>query len=266
MPSSQIVSTAAEPKDLDKAYKSALTALSVLGVKMVTKKPDTVKVTTIMIKAKKKAEFKLVHTDGDKVMLTVECASESMMLGELDMQAIKDPKNYIVGQRALFKAKLISKESLEKAIASVAPGPNPKIANKIREKIEEFKTNRKPYETTKTYDAAVKNTEYFKELQAFAVKGRNAENLMFIAAVEKKFSRDKIMKAFVNSDAKMQLNLSSIVSNNLIGGSTDFGPAVDEIKKHISDEMISNLNDDKRAIIDKAIKLLEDQLAKLPKM
>ena len=104
---------------------------------MATKKHDTVKLTTTVTKAKYKAEFKLIHANGDKVMLAVECAGESMTLGELDMQA------------------------------------------------------------------AVKSVDYFKELQTFAVKERNTENLMFIAAVEKKFSRKKIILVFVNPDAKM---------------------------------------------------------------
>ena len=65
---------------------------------------------------------------------------------------------------------------------------------------------------------------------------------------------------------KCRFDLSGDVFKTLLDGSADFGLAVDEIKKGNLDEMIPNLNIDKTAIIEKAIKLLGDQLSKLPKV
>jgi hypothetical protein len=255
MAKSETVSTAKTPDDLDKAYASALKALSVLGLKMATKKPDPAKLSPAMVKTKKPAEFKLV-ADGRIVKLTVECPGMMNTLGLLDVQAERDVEKRIVIMKSLVEAGLLDKAQLDKEVGSQAPDPKV-IANLTRELADVEKKiadagKLLPFWEALQVDQAMKIAAVFKELKDQTVKEHNSENIDFLEAVAAKKSREAIIEEFLDTTATRQVNLPAKILNAILAGGP-FAPAEFEIKKLIQSEPLKRLKDAKKTQINAII-------------
>ena len=263
MAKSERLSTTDKVDGIDKAYASALKALSVLGIKMATKKPDNAKVGALMTKNKKPAAF-MLSCDKATAQFSVECGSTSFELGKLTADVAKDGEKAVAVLKSLVECGLMSQGEMDKLTAGMKKGPDTKVAaNEIRKKIAAIKKLLEPFEKITTWDAAKKDQVYFKELEAQLKTEHSSENAMFIAAVEKNFSRDKIMKAFIGDAAKFQVNLPAPIVRKLEDGGTDFGDAVTEIKKTVARDTMKRLKKRMETLYEKQISELDKELAKL---
>ncbi len=249
------ISTAAKVGDLDKAYASALKALSTLGVKMVTKKPDAAKLGLFMVKGKK-AEFKLSGT-ATSIKFTVECENAVNTLGICDLAVEKDVDLRIAQMKDLITAKLVSKADGDKVIKDLQPGPDPKVVANIardeaaaqKQLIDAGKLT-KLYEAMTTYDVVARFPSVMAELEASAAKEFSMENIDFIKAVAAKKKREIIIAEFIGSDAPRSVNISSASLGAITKGG-DFTAATAEIKALIARDTLKRMTSAKETEIEK---------------
>lgn len=234
---SETISTAATVADLDKAYASALKALSTLGFKMATKKPDAAKIGPFMVKGKK-AEFKLGGT-ATMVKLTVECDKAVNTLGICDLAAEKNVDLHIAQLKSLVACKLVSKADADKAIKSLQGGPDPKVvANIAREEataqkqLSDANKLAQLYAAVTTYDIAARLPPVMKDLEAQVAKENAGENMDFVKAVAANMKRESIIAKFIGDNAPQQVNIPAPMVRAITAGG-DFTAAVAEIKQLI---------------------------------
>ena len=267
MAKSETISTAAKPDDLDKAYASAGKALSVLGIKMATKKPDPAKLGPAMTKSKKKAEFKL-YGDTKLLKLTVECDSMVNTLGIMDVAAERDAQKRLVILKSLLAAGLITKADVEAAEKEM--GPDPKVvANLEREiaaakkRIADTQKISAGYAGLKDYDAVSKFPAVLKELRDQGAKEYATENFDFLDAVKAKMARPLIVQNFIAASAATQVNLPAPLQQAIMAGQKEPADAVAEIKKLISSDTLVRLKKAKDEELKAVIATVEKQLAGL---
>ncbi len=229
------LSTAAKPEDLDKAYLSAGKALSVLGLKITTKKPNAVILAPEFAK-KKKAEFKL---DGNAklIKVSVECGAVTSVLGILDVKAEKDAERSVAIMKSLVECGLATKADLAELQKATAPAPDPKVAANLKREIEALEKTiadaeklTKAYAAVKDYDILKKIPVMLNAMEAQAAKERSSENLDFIKAAEGTMSRDDLIKKFIGQDAANQINIKSATEKGILDGTTPMKDALEEVK------------------------------------
>lgn len=264
------ISTAAKVGDLDKAYASALKALSTLGVKMVTKKPDAAKLGLFMVKGKK-AEFKLSGT-ATLIKFTVECENAVNTLGICDLAAEKNVDLRIAQMKDLVAAKLVSKADGDKVIKDLQPGPDPKVVANIardeaaakKQLIDAGKLTQL-YAAVTSYDIAVRLPPVMEDLEAQAAKEFSMENIDFIKAIAANKKREIIMAEFIGKDAPRQVNLPNAVMDAITKGG-DFTAAMAEIKALIKRDTLVRMKTAKRTEIEKLIAAASKRLTDLASM
>jgi len=257
-----MLSSAAKPDGLDKAFASAKKALSLTGIDMAVKKPDEAKVSAKMTKAGKPAEF-MLSCSGETVMLSIECAGAVVAeLGELSIDIAKDRKKGLAILDALVTAKLMSKAQAEKLKAGARTGPDPKVvANELR-KIADLKKKMAADGKITTYEDAKRDKVFFAGLTDYCVSEFSQEGLEFLAAVEKKTNRDKIIQQFIGKKAKTQVNISDASEKNILAGG-DFDAAVDEVKRLIKSDTMKRYQDMLKKQYEKQISAAEAELKAL---
>lgn len=251
MPTSELVSTAKTLADLDKAYTSALKALSKLGIDMRTKKPDAAKVGPAMEKGKKPSEFRLV---GDKgiIKLQVETKDFSSVLGVLDTKAEKDAQKYLLLMENLAASGLISKAELKDAQDASRPDKpvDPTVVKNFVAKLKQLKAQREAFSAL-TITQVMANKPMLAKLREHMERERNVENLDFLEAVDKKLAPQKIIADFIGDTAKNEVNLDSaaLKAAQGSGGKPDFGPAYKNILALVARDSLTRF----KTILDKAV-------------
>ncbi len=250
---SQTISTAATAGDLDKAYASALKALSTFGFKMTTKKPDAAKLGPFMIKGKK-AEFKLSGT-ATSIKFTVECENAVNTLGICDLAAEKNVDLRIAQLKNLVASKLLSKADGDKAIKDLQP--DPKVVADIardeaaaQKQLSDADKLTKLYAAMTTYDVVAKFPSVMAELEASAAKEYTTENFDFIKAVAAKKKREIIIAEFIGETAPRQINIKNAEADAIKKGG-DFTVAIAEIKALIAGDTLTRMKGDKNSEIGK---------------
>ncbi len=269
MAKSETISTAAKPEDLEKAYNSASKALSTLGIKMTTKKPDPAKLGPAMAKNKKKAEFKLIG-DTKTLKLTVECDGTVNTLGLLDVGAEKDAAKRLVILKSLFEAGLISKSDVQAAEKEMDTGPDPKVvANLEREitatqkQIDDNKRIAASYAGLMSYDAVAKFPTVLKELEAWTKSHFTDENINFLKAVGAKMDRTKLVNQFIKAGSKEELNIDAGLRGDIESGAKEPSAAVSVIKGMITDNDLFLMKKAKATELGAIVATAEKRLATL---
>lgn len=265
---SMTLSTAKTAAEIDKAYASALKALSSLGIKMATKKPDAAKLGPFMAKDEK-AEFKL-GGDGKQVKLTVEGKGFANTLGILATE--NDPDRRIVQLKSLIASKLVDKAEGEKEIKALQGGPDPKVVANIareevaaRKQLDDAGKIAKLYAAVTTYDIAAKLPPVMKDLEAQAAKEHSMENIDFIKDVAANKGRAKVMAEFIGDKAPRQVNLSNPVMARIEKGG-DFAAAVVEIKAMVGKDTLKRMKTAKTEEIDKMMAAATKRITDLAAM
>ena len=144
----------------------------------------------------------------------------------------------------MVAAKLISKAEAEKRMKGARTGPD---AGELNQKIVALRKDMAADMKISSYDDAKRDKVFFTGLTAHCKLEFSLENLDFLAAVEKKLKRDKIMEEFIGDKAKREVNISAPTKKKILAGG-DLDDAVDEIKKLVSRDALnrykSSLADD----------------------
>ena len=229
------LSSAAKPDDLDKAFVSAKKALSLTGIPMVVTKPDEAKVSAKMTKTGKPAEF-MLSCSGGKVFLTVECGgAEVVELGQMSINIAKDRKKALVVLDGLVAAKLMTQAEADKLKEGARTGPD---AGELNQKIADLEKEMAATAKIMTYDDAKRDKTFFAGMVALARSERSDEGVNFLAAVEKKTKRDKIIEEFIGEKAKSQVNISDILVKPILAGG-NFDDAVKEVKNMVARDTLA---------------------------
>lgn len=259
MPNDLRLSSAATPDDLDKAFASAKKALSLTGIDMVVKKPDPTKISAKMTKKSKPAEF-MLSCSGETVTLSVECDGKVVAeLGEMSIDIAKDRKKALAVLDDLVAVKLMSKAQAEKMKEGARTGPD---AGELNQKIVALKKGMAADMKISSYDDAKRDKVFFAGLTAHCRSEFSLENLDFLAAVEKKLKRDKIMEEFIGDKARREVNISAPTKKKILAGG-DLDDAVDEIKKLVSRDAINRYKANLAAGYNKEISALEAEIKAL---
>lgn len=257
------LSSAAKPDALDKAYASAVKALSITGIKMATKKPDTAKVAVVMVKTGKSADFMLSCSKAT-MKLTIECGSTTAAeIGSMLIDLAKRGDQAMQELDACVALKLMSKSDADKLKAGAQTGPDPKVAaNELRKKIADIKKEKAADLKISTYDEAKRDKAFFEGLLDFCKSEHSEESQNFIADVEKKVARDKIISQYIGKKAKDEINISDKIELAILVGG-DFDDAVKEVKALMARDTMKRYAGRLAAQHDKEIKKLEVELDKL---
>jgi hypothetical protein len=263
MAKSHTLSTAAKPADLEKAYNSAVKALGLIGMKMVTKKPDAAKIAPFMIKGNSKAEFLLSH-DGKLAKLTVECDSLVNTLGIFDVEKERNEEKRLAILENLMTAGLISKADYEKELkeAKAAAGPDPKVVANLRREIEAAEKKYEKCAAPTSYDAMVKLPELEAALRAAAKAQYMSENFEFLDAVEKRMKPNDLITQFILPNSRKQINIDSSLVTEITMDPKKISLAVAEIKQLIQTNIrkpaLKILADERDKVVEPLEKKLKD--------
>ena len=255
MPTSELVSTAKTLADLDKAYASALKALTKLGIDMRTKKPDAAKVGPAMEKGKKPSEFRLI---GDKgiIKLQVETKDFSSVLGILDTKAERDAQKYLVLMQSLAASELVSKAELKEAQEASRPDKavDPTVLKNFVAKLGQLKTQKDAFAKL-TIAQVMASKPLLAKLREHMEKEHNVENLDFLDAVDRKVAPQKIIADFIGSNAKNEINIDGATLKAAQGtdGKPDFGPAYKVILALVAKDPLTRFKTNLAAAVDKQL-------------
>lgn len=242
---------------LEKGYLSALKALSTLGIKMTTKKPDPAKLVPLMQSEQKSADF-LLNSDGKKLSLTVEVGPNKNTLGLFDLQAEKD----IAKGHAILKG-LVSSGLADKAdLVAYEKTYMPKVADpKVIANLEKTK---KQY-LDLTFESARKLTKIYAEIRDVAKKRLALDAFDFADAIFAKKAPAAIYDQFIAVGSQDEINIPESVrlpiTTKYTTGKLSLGDLKPAYDKVVLDLISQILNEYKKA----KVKEIDEQIAAMKK-
>jgi hypothetical protein len=251
------VSTAALPKDLDKAYAAAVGALSANKIEIAIKKPVWAKIIPIMEKAKVKAEFKIA-VEWPKVTVYIDLGDAANVLGTLNVDQEKNLKNKRALVESLVKAGWADKSRLD------ALGPDPKeIEDKIlkamhkiaddigtaRDFLGKLQAQRKSYANI-AYQQIRARPDELKKLEEFAKKEHNDENTRFLSDFYANFETNKLLNEYIRAGSPSEINLPAELRKDVVAGNKKPKDAAHNIESMIQGDMLLRFSQARMKVLD----------------
>lgn len=247
------LSTAATAKEIDKAFASAVKALSILGIKMPMKKPDAAKLQAAMEPAGKKAmkaEFKLT-ANKNLLTMVVDVGGSATQLGEFDTDKAKDLEEKKAVVQNMVEAGLMDRSALDQ----FNDGPDPKVvANQLSKVSKEIVVVTKDVATAQDLLNKLENErgfwrnltckrlrsapEKWKEFEAYATKADATESILFFKAVAKGMPNQKLIEIFVRDGAQYQINLPAPLRMAIEAGKAPASNGVGEIESMLEVDVL----------------------------